>query len=241
MHIRGEESCLKRVDFIFLDRAVLSVSFFFANLIYIKGLSANSQYLLLEAYLLPCFLFAIMYFLSLGILMRGMATAVIKATGKTASDHAFCAINIYLLKTGRLFSMENILEALLKYENVRKKWKEYHTLKNDLHITIAGKPSWSTFLDKTPQLVNTLKGKTSIISPKRLIEDESKMHNKLKLYKRANPGIGKWWTCNGILNTSYKEWQDMEHGCIENCSLPLDMLTFFRMLYFVLKKSGVEL
>ncbi len=477
MHIKGKDSWLKHLDFIVLDIVVLSVSFFFANLIYLKGLDIYPQRLFLEVYLcvvLPCLLIDIMHTPFSGILRRGTVTEVIKAAQYVAFDYVFSAVLMYLLKIGGLFSRftilityfvyllliivcrviwkmliisgrvsfvhnemrsllvvsskekiisfldninkdkykqydisglcivdddmigemiagykvlctiealhqcvienniqevfiaektdvlsaetakklieegvgihlaireiygfsvdeqsverigiyktlgiglynftvnqslylivkraidlvisllamvpfcvliilvktafilsgdyksifflqervgkdgmlfklykfrtmvydaENALEALLKDEDARKEWDEYHKLKNDPRITKVGKFLRTTSLDEVPQFINVLKGEMSIIGPRPLVEGELKMHNGLKLYERVKPGITGWWACNGRSNISYEERLDMEYYYIKNCSLLLDILTFFRTIYVVLKKSGAE-
>lgn len=135
---------------------------------------------------------------------------------------------------------EEELEKLLKNEELRKEWEKYHKLENDPRITKVGKFLRKTSLDEVPQFLNVLYGEMSIIGPRPLVEGELKRHNGLRLYERVKPGITGWWACNGRSNISYDERLELEYYYVKNCSLYLDILTFFRTIYVVLKKTGAE-
>ena len=135
---------------------------------------------------------------------------------------------------------EEALIELLKDENNLKEWNEYHKLKNDPRITKVGAFLRKTSLDELPQFINVLKGDMSIIGPRPLVKGELKMHNGLKLYERVKPGITGWWACNGRSNISYEERLEMEYYYVKNCSFSLDVLTFLRTIYVVLRKTGAE-
>ena len=135
---------------------------------------------------------------------------------------------------------EEELEKLLLNKELKKEWDEYHKLENDPRITKVGKFLRKTSLDEIPQFLNVLKGDMSIIGPRPLVEGELKRHNGLRLYERVKPGITGWWACNGRSNISYDERLELEYYYVKNCSLSLDILTFLRTIYVVLKKTGAE-
>jgi len=132
------------------------------------------------------------------------------------------------------------LKRLLLDKKIKEEWEEYHKLENDPRITKVGRILRKTSLDEVPQFINVLKGDMSIIGPRPLVEGELKKHNGLKLYERVKPGITGWWACNGRSNISYDERLELEYYYVKNCSLSLDILTFLRTIYVVLKKTGAE-
>ena len=135
---------------------------------------------------------------------------------------------------------QEVLKELLKDENNLKEWNEFHKFKHDPRITKAGSFLRKTSLDEFPQFINVLKGDMSLIGPRPLVEGELKMHNGLKLYERVKPGITGWWACNGRSNISYDERLEMEYYYVKNCSLGLDIFTFMRTIFVVLRKTGAE-
>ena len=151
-------------------------------------------------------------------------------------------------KDGQLFTMykyrsmvnnaDELLIELLKDEEKAKEWETYHKLSVDPRITPIGSFLRKTSLDELPQFINVLKGEMSLVGPRPLVEGELKMHGGLKLYERVKPGITGWWACNGRSNISFKERLELEYYYVKNCSFVLDVLTLFRTVYCVIKKTG---
>lgn len=132
------------------------------------------------------------------------------------------------------------LTQLLKDENYKKQWDEYHKLDNDPRITKVGSFLRNSSLDELPQLLNVLKGEMSLIGPRPLAKGELRQHNGLRMYERVKPGITGWWACNGRSNITYKERLELEYYYVRNFSLWLDILILVRTIYCVFKKVGVK-
>ena len=153
-------------------------------------------------------------------------------------------------KDGKLFELykfrtmvpnaEELLQEILKDDDKRKEWDEYHKFEDDPRITKYGRFLRKSSLDELPQFINVLKGEMSIIGPRPLIPGELKMHDGLRLYERVKPGITGWWACNGRSNISYDERLELEYYYVKNCSLSLDIFTFFRTIYSVIRKTGAQ-
>ncbi len=139
-----------------------------------------------------------------------------------------------------VYDAEEVLTEILKDDEKLKEWNKYHMFENDPRITMVGKMLRTTSMDELPQFINVLKGDMSIIGPRPLVEGELEMHKGLKLYEKIKPGISGWWACNGRSNITYDERLDMEYYYVKNCSFFLDVLTFFRTIFSVIRKTGAR-
>ena len=131
------------------------------------------------------------------------------------------------------------------FKNFTKEQKEEYEknfkLENDPRITRVGNFLRKTSLDELPQLINVLKGDMSLIGPRPVVEREiEKFGNRKNEYLSILPGITGWWACNGRSDISYEERIELELFYIRNLSLKLDLKTFFKTIYCVLKKDGAK-
>ena len=135
---------------------------------------------------------------------------------------------------------EELLKELLKDDDNKNEWEEYHKLKNDPRIIPFGLFLRKSSLDEFPQFINVLKGDMSIIGPRPLVPGELKMHNGLPLYETIKPGITGWWACNGRSVLTYKERLEYEYEYIRNVSLRMDIKVFFKTILCVINKVGAH-
>lgn len=135
---------------------------------------------------------------------------------------------------------EAALKELLKDDENKNEWEEYHKLKNDPRVTPFGLFLRKSSLDEFPQFINVLKGDMAIIGPRPLVPGELKMHNGLDLYEKVRPGITGWWACNGRSILTYKERLEYEYYYVKNISLWLDIRTFFKTISCVIGKVGAH-
>jgi undecaprenyl-phosphate galactose phosphotransferase len=135
---------------------------------------------------------------------------------------------------------EAVLKELLKDDDNKNEWEEYHKLKNDPRVTPFGLFLRKSSLDEFPQFINVLKGDMAIIGPRPLVPGELKMHNGLDLYEKVRPGITGWWACNGRSILTYKERLEYEYYYVKNISLWLDIRTFFKTISCVIGKVGAH-
>lgn len=131
------------------------------------------------------------------------------------------------------------------FKNFTKEQKDEYEknfkLENDPRITRVGNFLRKTSLDELPQLINVLKGDMSLIGPRPVVEREiEKFGNRKNEYLSVLPGITGWWACNGRSDISYEERIELELFYIRNLSLKLDLKTFFKTIYCVLKKDGAK-
>lgn len=153
-------------------------------------------------------------------------------------------------KDGKLFDIikfrtmspdaEAELRELLKDDENRNEWEEYHKLKNDPRITPFGLFLRKSSLDEFPQFINVLKGDMAIIGPRPLVPGELELHDGLSIYNSVKPGITGWWACNGRSILTYKERLEYEYEYIKNISLWMDIKVFFKTIICVINKAGAH-
>lgn len=153
-------------------------------------------------------------------------------------------------KNGRLFEIikfrtmspdaEKELKELLKDNENKNEWEQYHKLKNDPRITPFGLFLRKSSLDEFPQFLNVLKGEMSIIGPRPLVPGELEMHRGLQMYNSINPGITGWWACNGRSVLTYKERLECEYYYVRNVSLWLDLRIVFKTIACIFTKTGAR-
>lgn len=152
-------------------------------------------------------------------------------------------------KNGKVFNMykfrtmvpnaEEVLKEMLKDKKYLNEWKEYHKFENDPRITKVGNIFRKLSIDELPQFINILKGDMSLIGPRPLIQEEVDDYKKNKdLLLSLRPGLTGWWACHGRSCTSNKQRKELELYYVKNCSLLLDIKTFFLTIFKVLKREG---
>ncbi len=135
---------------------------------------------------------------------------------------------------------EAMLKELLKDDENKNEWEEYHKLKNDPRITPFGLFLRKSSLDEFPQFINVIKGDMAIIGPRPLVPGELEMHKGSDLYEKVKPGITGWWACNGRSVLTYKERLKYEYYYVMHISLWLDIRTFFKTISCVISKVGAH-
>ena len=99
-----------------------------------------------------------------------------------------------------------------------------------------------TSLDELPQLINVLKGDMSIIGPRPLIAEESRIHELRKRYGvyQTRPGITGLAQINGRNNisTTQKVWWEVKY--LQNFSFKTDCKILFATVPKILRGADVK-
>ena len=132
----------------------------------------------------------------------------------------------------------DMLDDILKDDELRKEWEENQKIADDPRVTKVGRFLRRASIDELPQFINVLKGDMSLVGPRPLVQGELEAHDGLKLYQKVKPGITGWWSCNGRSNIDYRERLELEYYYVKNCSLYLDILCILRTVLVVIKKEG---
>ena len=114
-------------------------------------------------------------------------------------------------------------------------------LDDEYRLTSFGKKLRSTSLDELPELYNILKGDMSIVGPRPLLvkylplySDEQKRRHDVR------PGLTGLAQVSGRNAITWTEKFNKDIEYVDNVSLRLDISIFFKTIYCVLKKEGIN-
>lgn len=112
----------------------------------------------------------------------------------------------------------------------------------DVKITRFGKILRATSIDELPQLLNILNGSMSLIGPRPLIPEETRIRELREKYNvySVRPGITGWAQVNGRDNVSTEKKALLDKEYVEKQSLMLDIKIFFMTIHQVLCRKDVN-
>lgn len=112
----------------------------------------------------------------------------------------------------------------------------------DVKITRFGKILRATSIDELPQLLNILNGSMSLIGPRPLIPEETRIRELREKYNvySVRPGITGWAQVNGRDNVSAEKKALLDKEYVEKQSLILDIKIFFMTIHQVLCRKDVN-
>lgn len=112
----------------------------------------------------------------------------------------------------------------------------------EVKITRFGKILRATSIDELPQLLNILNGSMSLIGPRPLIPEETRIRELREEYNvySVRPGITGWAQVNGRDNVSAEKKALLDKEYVEKQSLMLDIKIFFMTIHQVLCRKDVN-
>ena len=134
------------------------------------------------------------------------------------------------------------LEKLLTPEQLEQYKKEFK-IDNDPRITKIGNFIRKTSLDELPQLFNILFGSLSIVGPRPIVEEETKIYGKdIAKLLAVKPGLTGYWQAYARNNATYEtgERQKMEMYYVDHASVLLDIRIILKTFISVIKKEGAQ-
>lgn len=149
-------------------------------------------------------------------------------------------ITVYKFKSMRQ-DAEN-LEKLLTPEQLQRYRTEFK-IDDDPRVTRVGTFLRKSSLDELPQLWNILKGDMSIVGPRPVTEEETRLYgaDMAKLLS-ARPGLTGYWQAYARNNATYEsgERQKMELHYIDHQGILFDIRILFRTVFSVIRQEGVQ-
>ena len=137
---------------------------------------------------------------------------------------------------------EEILQEMLKNDDLRREFEEAFKFKDDKRITPIGKFLRRTSLDELPQLFNVLKGEMSLTGPRPIVRKEIELYYGYKTAEqifRVKPGMTGFWQVSGRNDVEdYGKRIDFDLYYIHNWSVWLDIIIMIRTFKAVLKGKG---
>ena len=114
-------------------------------------------------------------------------------------------------------------------------------LDDEYRLTSFGKKLRSTSLVELPELYNILKGDMSIVGPRPLLVKYLPLYNdEQKRRHDVRPGLTGLAQVSGRNAITWTEKFNKDIEYVDNVSLGLDISIFFKTIYCVLKKEGIN-
>lgn len=114
-------------------------------------------------------------------------------------------------------------------------------LDDEYRLTSFGKKLRSTSLDELPELYNILKGDMSIVGPRPLLVKYLPLYNdEQKRRHDVRPGLTGLAQVSGRNAITWTEKFNRDIEYVDNVSIGLDISIFFKTIYCVLKKEGIN-
>lgn len=130
-------------------------------------------------------------------------------------------------------------EILDQYPELKAELKRTHKLKNDPRITRIGHFLRKTSLDELPQLINVLLGQMSLVGPRMISPEETKMYQNWSTnLLTVLPGMTGLWQVSGRSNISYEDRVNLDMHYIRNWTIWLDLQILAQTIPAVLKQRG---
>ncbi len=149
---------------------------------------------------------------------------------------------IQILKFRSMRQNAGSLEDVLTAEQLEQYRKEFK-VDEDPRITKVGAFIRRFSLDELPQLFNILTGDISIVGPRPIVEEETKIYGRdvAKLLS-VKPGLTGYWQAYARNNATYEsgERQAMEMYYVDHAGLLLDIKIFFHTFARVLSGDGAQ-
>mgnify|MGYP005847808413 CR=1 FL=1 len=135
-------------------------------------------------------------------------------------------------KNGKIFT-------LYKFRTMKEKDDNYKT--DFERITKIGKFLRKYSIDELPQLINILKGNMSFIGPRPLLVNYLQYYTPFQMRRHeVKPGITGWAQVNGRNAISWEEKFKLDVWYVDNLSFWLDLKIFFKTIFNVLKRKGIN-
>lgn len=114
-------------------------------------------------------------------------------------------------------------------------------LPDEVRLTSFGKKLRSTSLDELPELINIFKGDMSIVGPRPLMVSYLSLYDENQRHRHdVKPGLTGLAQVSGRNLLSWQDRFEKDVEYVNNISLSLDLIIFFKTITSVLKKEGIS-
>ncbi len=108
-------------------------------------------------------------------------------------------------------------------------------------LTKFGRFLRSSSFDELPQMINVMKGDMSLIGPRPLLVSYLPLYSERQLMRHlVRPGITGWAQINGRNELTWADKFEQDIFYVENISLKLDLIIFWKTIENVLSRQGIS-
>ncbi len=138
-------------------------------------------------------------------------------------------------KNGKIFN-------LIKFKTMTDEKDENGKLLPDkMRLTKLGRFLRSSSFDELPQMINVMKGDMSLIGPRPLLVSYLPLYNQRQMRRHeVKPGITGWAQINGRNELSWNDKFEQDIYYVENISLKLDVMIFWKTILNVYSRRGIS-
>lgn len=125
--------------------------------------------------------------------------------------------------------------------DLAKEYEKNRKVANDPRITKFGKFLRETSLDELPQIFNVLKGDLSLVGPRPILPQETKLaKGRTSLLHSVKSGVTGIWQVSGRSELSFEERIELELFYAQNWTFWLDIKILFKTVGVVIFKKGAK-
>lgn len=126
-------------------------------------------------------------------------------------------------------------------EDLAVEYEKNRKVENDPRITKFGQFLRSSSLDELPQIFNVIKGELSLVGPRPILPQETKLaHGRTALLHSVKSGVTGMWQVSGRSQLSFDERIELELFYAQNWTFWLDVKILFKTVAVVLRKKGAK-
>jgi exopolysaccharide production protein ExoY len=150
--------------------------------------------------------------------------------------------NGHLFRCWKLRSMvpdaDGLLDTYLaRHPGARNEWSVHQKLKDDPRITPIGRLIRKTSLDELPQLWNVLRGEMSLVGPRPMMPEQSRLYPG-NAYYRLRPGITGFWQISERNGAAFADRALYDSQYDSRLSFLTDALVLLATIRVVLRGTG---
>jgi len=126
-------------------------------------------------------------------------------------------------------------------DDLAREYEKNRKVENDPRITRIGKFLRDTSLDELPQILNVIKGDLSLVGPRPILPQETKLaHGRTALLHSVKSGVTGMWQVSGRSELTFDERIELELFYAQNWTFWLDIKILFKTVGVVLRKRGAK-
>ncbi len=153
--------------------------------------------------------------------------------GPVFYGHLRCGRNGQLFSCLKMRTMyidadERLAHLLANDPFAAEQWRKYRKLRNDPRITPIGHFLRKTSIDELPQLINIIRGDMSVVGPRPVTLEETKLYgDAVNYYKAMRPGVLGLWQVKGRNLLSYDQRVAYDVQYVRDWSVWMDIKIMF--------------
>jgi exopolysaccharide biosynthesis polyprenyl glycosylphosphotransferase len=126
-------------------------------------------------------------------------------------------------------------------DDLVQEYNKNRKVENDPRITGFGAFLRASSLDELPQIFNVIKGDLSLVGPRPILPQETKLaHGRTALLHSVKSGVTGLWQVSGRSELSFDERIELELFYAQNWSFWLDIKILFKTVAVVFRRRGAK-